>query len=65
VKRLRAFGQFWWDFIVGDDWVSAAGVVAGLALTAALSAWWMLPLVVAIVLAASLARAVRADQASN
>jgi hypothetical protein len=65
VKRLRAFGQFWWDFIVGDDWVSAAGVVVGLALTAALSAWWMLPLVVAIVLAASLARAVRADQASN
>ena len=28
VRWIRAFGTFWWDFIVGDDWRVAAGVVA-------------------------------------
>jgi hypothetical protein len=56
MKRLVAFGRFWWDFVVGDDWISAAGVVVGLALTAALGAWWVLPVVVALVLATSLRR---------
>jgi hypothetical protein len=59
VKHVVAFGRFWWDFVVGDDWVSAAGVVVGLALTAALAAWWALPLAVALVLALSLVRATR------
>jgi hypothetical protein len=59
VSHLAAFGRFWWDFIVGDDWVAAAGVVAGLALTALLAAWWMLPIAVAIVLTTSLLRATR------
>jgi hypothetical protein len=56
---IAAFGRFWWDFVVGDDWVAAAGVAGGLALTAALSAWWVLPFVVALVLALSLLRAAR------
>jgi hypothetical protein len=60
VKHLAAFGRFWWDFVVGDDWVSAAGVVLGLGLTAALEAWWVLPIVVAVVLTLSVARAARA-----
>jgi hypothetical protein len=60
VSKLAAFGRFWWDFIVGDDWVSAAGIVIGLAITAALEAWWVLPIVVAVVLTLSLVRAVRA-----
>ena len=34
---LRAFAAFWWDFIVGDDWRVAAGVAAGLAITAFLA----------------------------
>jgi len=59
VSRLAAFGRFWWDFVVGDDWVAAAGVVAGLALTAILAAWWVLPIAVAIVLTTSLLRAAR------
>jgi hypothetical protein len=59
VSRIRAFGRFWWDFIVGDDWVAAAGVIAGLALTAALAAWWVLPIAVAIVLTTSVFRAAR------
>jgi phage shock protein PspC (stress-responsive transcriptional regulator) len=64
VRRIRAFGAFWYDFIVGDDWVVAVGVVIGLALTYGLSrtavpAWWLLPLVLALLLPFSLWRAVR------
>jgi hypothetical protein len=57
VSRLVAFGRFWWDFVVGDDWVAAAGVIAGLALTVAFGAWWVLPIAVAIVLTMSVLRA--------
>ena len=59
MSRVGAFGRFWWDFVVGDDWVAAAGVIAGLALTAALAAWWLLPIAVAIVLTLSVLRAAR------
>jgi hypothetical protein len=59
VSRIAAFGRFWWDFVVGDDWVAAAGVIAGLAVTAALAAWWVLPVAVAIVLTMSVLRAAR------
>jgi len=37
MKYIRAFGAFWWDFIVGDDWRVAAGVALGLAITAFLA----------------------------
>ena len=61
---IRAFGAFSWDFIVGDDWRIAAGVVLALAATAGLAAaglaaWWLLPLVVALLLVVSLRRATR------
>jgi hypothetical protein len=64
VTRFRAFGAFWWDFIVGDDWRIAAGVIVALAATAGLAAagiaaWWLLPLVVALLLVLSLHRAAR------
>jgi hypothetical protein len=36
MKYIVAFGRFWWDFIVGDDWRIAAGVVAALAVGAIL-----------------------------
>ena len=38
MRRLRAFGHFWWDFVVGDDWRAAAGVVLAIGATAALVA---------------------------
>jgi hypothetical protein len=62
--RLRAFGAFWYDFLVGDDWLLAVAVLAGLALTwllhrAGTAAWWLLPLVVAAALALSIRRATR------
>jgi hypothetical protein len=64
MRYLRAFGRFWWDFIVGDDWVVAAAVGLGLVLTGILTdngvdAWWLLPIVVALALAGSLRRATR------
>ncbi|HEY8724070.1 MAG TPA: hypothetical protein VIL92_09465 [Gaiellaceae bacterium] len=57
MSYIAAFGRFWWNFVVGDDWVAAAGVIAGLGLTAALAAWWVLPIAVAIVLTVSVVRA--------
>ena len=63
MKQLKAFGEFWYDFIVGDDWHVAVLVVAGLVLTAILAhvasvnAWWLLPLFVFAALAWSLHRA--------
>jgi hypothetical protein len=63
VKQLKAFGAFWYDFVIGDDWHVAVLVVTGLALTAILThaakvnAWWLLPVVVFAALAWSLHRA--------
>lgn len=31
---MRAFGRFWFDFVVGEDWRIAAGVVVALGLGA-------------------------------
>jgi hypothetical protein len=64
VRHVRSFGRFWWDFVVGDDWRVAAGVLVALALTAlltheAVDAWWLLPAAVALVLGESLRRAAR------
>jgi hypothetical protein len=65
VNRIRSFGRFWWDFVVGDDWRAAAGIVVAIAVTAALvaaglNAWWLLPVAVAAILWLSLRREVRA-----
>ena len=35
---LKAFGRFWWDFIIGEDWKIAAGVAIVLAVGALLVA---------------------------
>jgi hypothetical protein len=61
---LRSFAAFWWDFIVGDDWKIAAGVIVALAATAGvaaagLPAWWLLPLVVLALLSFSVRSALR------
>ncbi len=66
MRRLKAFGLFWYDFVVGDDWRIAVGLVAALGLTAILvsmsiSAWWLLPLAVIALLAESVLRAGRSS----
>jgi hypothetical protein len=64
MARARAFAAFLYDFVIGDDWLVAAGVVAGLAATyllsrSGVSAWWLVPLLVVILLPVSLRRALR------
>jgi hypothetical protein len=34
MRWLKAFGRFWFDFVVGEDWRIAAGVVVALGLGA-------------------------------
>jgi hypothetical protein len=36
MRFIVGFGRFWWDFIVGEDWKIAAGVVAVLTIGALL-----------------------------
>ncbi len=62
IRWPKAFGRFWYHFIIGDDWTVAAAVAVGLVLTAVLNsahitAWWLVPLIVVIMLGASLRRA--------
>lgn len=64
MKPIKAFALFWWDFIVGDDWRMAAGVIVLFAVTAVIAhrgvaAWWLPPLGVIALLSYSLSRAVR------
>jgi len=49
LRWLTAFAQFWYDFVIGDDWILAATVAAALVATwllhsAGLAAWWLFPL---------------------
>jgi len=62
--RLAAFCEGVWEFVVGDDWRTAVGVVFALALTAlladaAIAAWWVMPPAVVGLLALSIRRAAR------
>ena len=64
IRRVRAFGAFWYDFVVGDDWLIALGVVMALAITYGVSratgtVWWLVPVVVVVLLPVSLWRAIR------
>jgi hypothetical protein len=61
MNRLTAFLRFLYDFVVGDDWRVAGGVAIGLGLTAllahlGLSAWWLPPVAISLVLGLSLTR---------
>jgi hypothetical protein len=62
MNLMMRFLRFWYDFVVGDDWTAAVGVVIALAATAALvsvgiAAWWLLPVAVVLLLGLSLRRA--------
>jgi hypothetical protein len=63
VNRLRQLALGIWDFIVGDDWPTALGVVVALALTALIAdstaAWWVMPVAVLALLGRSVRRAAR------
>jgi hypothetical protein len=64
MTRLEAIALGVWDFIVGDDWRTAVGVVVALGVTAlvasaSIAAWWIAPVMVLALLMLSLRRAVR------
>jgi hypothetical protein len=53
-----------WEFLVGDDWVTAVGVIVALGVTAVIAAagsgaWWVMPIAVVALLGQSLWRAGR------
>jgi hypothetical protein len=58
MSRVTGLLRFLWDFVIGDDWRIAFAVASALVLTLVLSndgvaAWWLLPLVVAVMLGVS------------
>ena len=61
VRWVGGFLFFWYDFIIGDDWRVAAGVVAGFFAIHSLgvSSWWLMPVVVAVLLSSTLLEATR------
>jgi hypothetical protein len=64
MRTIESFLRFLWDFVIGDDWRIAAGVGVALGVTAlvaetSVAAWWVLPVVVALLLAGSVWHAAR------
>ena len=63
MTRIRDAAVGAWEFVAGDDWVTAAGVVIALGLTAVISeenaAWFVMPVAVALLLTVSIWREAR------
>jgi hypothetical protein len=63
MKFLLGFLNFWYDFIVGDDWTVALAVVSALVVTALIArlefSWVVLPVAVLGFLGVSLWRITR------
>jgi hypothetical protein len=64
MSLLEGAARWVWNFLVGDDWITAAGVVAALGVTALIAstgtvAWWVMPPAVVALLALSVRRAGR------
>lgn len=62
MRRIRDIARGIWEFVAGDDWVTAAGVVVALGLTGLIDdpdeAWLVMPVAVALLLAISIWRRV-------
>jgi hypothetical protein len=70
VTRIRVLLLAVWEFVAGDDWRTAIGVVFALGLTAILAAagipaWWVMPLAVFGLLALSIRRAAKTSPSST
>ena len=67
MRRVRAVADGVWEFVVGDDWITAAGVVLALGLTALAAeagpGWFVMPVAVIALLWLSIWRAARKSRA--
>ncbi len=64
MTRVEGVLRFLWEFVIGDDWRIAAGVVGAIGATALVAgtsaaAWWILPVAVAGLLGVSVWRGTR------
>ena len=68
MHRLREFGAFWYDFIIGDDWRVALAVAVALATTFVVNRltgatlWWIVVAAVGAVLPMTIYWATRNHQ---
>jgi hypothetical protein len=66
MSRVRALGRFLWEFVIGDDWITAVGVAVALGVTALVAeesaAWFVMPVAVVVLLSQSVWRAARQRQ---
>jgi uncharacterized membrane protein len=63
-SALKRFGLFWYDYLVGDDWQVALGVVLALVVTFLLApigsaAWLIMPVAVLVLMPYGVARSLR------
>lgn len=64
-ESIKAFGEFWFDFLIGDDWRGTVGLLMAFVLTVWLnkaggSSWWIVPAAVTVLLPYNLLRVTRA-----
>jgi F0F1-type ATP synthase assembly protein I len=71
MEKLRAFFEFWYDFVVGDDWRVASTVVVALCATVVVdritgsAPWWIPVGAVLVALPASIYRVMRSQRATR
>jgi len=63
-QSVKAFGEFWYDFLIGDDWKGTVILVLAFLLThwlyrSGTPSWWVVPVAVALLLPFNLFRVVR------
>jgi len=64
MSSMKAFGDFWFDFLIGDDWRGTIGILLAFTATAAVNhsgvaSWWIMPLAVTALLPLNLMRVTR------
>ena len=64
INGIKAFGEFWHDFIIGDDWTIAVGIVLAFFGTEWLKgstgqSWYLLPIATALLVSNSLVQATK------
>jgi uncharacterized membrane protein len=65
IGSIKAFGDFWFDFLIGDDWRGTVGLIIAFILTGWLNrsdtaSWWIVPTAVMVLMPFNLLRVTRA-----